>query len=153
MVSGAIRNSLQMQFILRPRDASISSFRICRAVSSEHCQVQNLSTTAHLKALTKELPTTTTIAAKTHKGRTFIHKLKRAIGDLLRADVGNEQRVGTTNIAAPPAMSTIGRPIKRITEAPPIMKTRDPTAKRNLINTTRTHQRKHGTTPPVLYLR
>ncbi len=34
----------------------------------QHCQVPNLSNTAHLKALTKELTTEAAIAAKTHKG-------------------------------------------------------------------------------------
>ncbi len=97
----------------------------------QHCQVPNLSNTAHLKALTKELTTTTEIAAKTHKGQTFIQKLKIDIDDLLTADVVSEQRVGTNSIAAPPAIAQVGRPIERITTAPPIMKMRDPTAKRN----------------------
>jgi hypothetical protein len=105
----------------------------------QHCQVPNFSNTAHLKALTKELTTTTTIAAKTHKGQTFIQKLKIAIDDLLMADVGSKQRVGTNSMSAPPAMAQVGRPIERITTAPPIMKTRDPTAKRNSIKMTRTH--------------
>ena len=34
----------------------------------QHCQVPNLSNTAHLKALTEELTTTMAIAAKTHNG-------------------------------------------------------------------------------------
>ena len=57
-------------------------------------------------------------------------------------DMGSEQRVVTNSIAAPPQIAQVGQPIERITTAPPIMKTRDPTAKRNLIKTTRTHQRK-----------
>jgi hypothetical protein len=89
----------------------------------QHCQVPNLSNTAHLKVLTEELTTTTAIAAKMHKGHTFIHKLK------LTADVGSKRRVGTNCIAAPPEMSPVGQPITRITTVPPIMKTRDPTAK------------------------
>jgi hypothetical protein len=56
--------------------------------------------------------------------------------------VGSEQRVGRNSIAAPPEMSTVGKLIKRITAAPSIMKTRDPTVKRNLIKATHTHQRK-----------
>jgi hypothetical protein len=95
-----------------------------------------------LKALTKELTTETAIAAKTHKGRTFIQKLKIAIDNLLMTDMGSKQRLGTNSIAAPPQIAQPGQPIERITTAPPIMKTRDPTAKRNLIKTTHTHQRK-----------
>jgi hypothetical protein len=37
-------------------------------------------------------------------------------------------------------MTNVDLPIQQITEAPAIMKTRDPTAKRNLVNTTHTHQ-------------
>ena len=68
----------------------------------QYCQVPNLSNTAHLKALTEELTTTTAIVAKTHKEHTFIHKLKIAIDNLLTADVGNEQRVSTNSTSAPP---------------------------------------------------
>ncbi len=57
-------------------------------------------------------------------------------------DMGSKQRLGTNSIAAPPQIAQPGQPIERITTAPPIMKTRDPTAKRNLIKTTHTHQRK-----------
>jgi len=44
-----------------------------------------------------------------NKGRTFIHKLKIAIDDLLMADVGSEQRVGTNSMAAPPEMLPVGQ--------------------------------------------
>ena len=108
----------------------------------QHCQIPNLSNIAHLKALTKELTTTTSIAAKMHKGCTFIHKLKIAIDNLLTADGGSEQRVGANSMTVPPEVAPVGQPIKQITKAPPIMKSRDPTAKRNLIKATRTHQRK-----------
>jgi len=68
----------------------------------QHCQVPNRSNTAYLKALTKELTTTMSIAAKMHKGRLFIHKLKIAIDNLLMTDVGSKQRVGANSMAAPP---------------------------------------------------
>ncbi len=68
--------------------------------------------------------------------------MKIAIDNLLVADMGSEQRVGKNSIAAPLQIAQLGQPIERITTAPPIMKTRDPTAKRNLIKTTCTHQRK-----------
>ena len=77
-----------------------------------------------------------------HKGRTFIQKLKIAINNLLMTDMGSKQRVGTNSVEVPPQIAQVGEPIERITMAPPILKTRDPTVKRNLIKTTRTHQRK-----------
>ena len=128
-----------MQFILCPRDSGISSDATAE-LFPQHCQVPNFSNTSHLKALTKELTATTAITAKMHKDGTFIHKLKIAINKLLTADMGSQQRVGMNNMAAPPEMVPVGRPIERITTAPPIMKTRDPMAKRNLIKATCTHQ-------------
>jgi hypothetical protein len=106
----------------------------------QHCQVLNLSNMTHLKALTKELKTATSLRVKTHKGCTFIHKLKIAIDVILNADKREEQKVSMPNVAAPPAMTSIKLPIQQIKEVPPIMKTRDPTGKRNLINTKCTHQ-------------
>ena len=91
----------------------------------QHCQIPNLSNIAHLKALTKELTTTTSIAAKMHKGYTFIHKLKIAIDNLLTADGGSEQRVGANSMTVPPEVAPVGQPIKQIIKAPPIMKSRD----------------------------
>ena len=91
----------------------------------QHCQIPNLSNIAHLKALTKELTTTTSIAAKMHKGCTFIHKLKIAIDNLLTADGGSEKRVGANSMAVPPEVAPVGQPIKQIIKAPPIMKSRD----------------------------
>ena len=55
-----------------------------------------------------------------------------SFNDLLTADMGSED----------PQIAQVGRPIERITTELPIMKTRDPTAKRNLIKTSCTHQRK-----------
>ncbi len=74
----------------------------------QHCQVPNLSNTTHLKAITEELTTETAIVAKTHKGQTLIQKLKITIDDLLTADMGSEQRVGTNSVAAPPQMAQVG---------------------------------------------
>ncbi len=85
-----------------------------------------------MKALTKELTIETAIASKMHKGQTFIQKLKIAIDNLLTTDMGSKQRVGTIGVAAPPQIAQVGQPIERITTAPPIMKTRDPTAKKKL---------------------
>jgi hypothetical protein len=77
----------------------------------QHCQVPNLSNMAHLKALTKELEMATSLMVKTHKGRTFIHKLKIVIDGILNANAREEQRVSMPNEAAPPATTSIKLPI------------------------------------------
>ena len=100
-----------MQLILRPQNTRILYFGSA-ALFPQHCQVPNLSNMAHLKAITKELKTATSLMIKTHKGRTFIHKLKIAIGDILNANEREEQRVSMPNTAAPPAMTSIKLPIQ-----------------------------------------
>jgi hypothetical protein len=105
----------------------------------QNCEVPNLSNMAHMKALTKELKIATSFTVKTHNGHTFIWELKIAIDGILNANKREEQRVSMPNAAAPPAMTSIKLPIQQITEAPPIMKVWDTTAKRNLINTKHTH--------------
>jgi hypothetical protein len=81
-------------------------------------------------------------------GHTFIHKLKIAINGIMNANGREEQRVSMPNAAAPSAKTSVKLPIQQMTEAPPIMKAWDPTAKRNLINTKCTHWRQtHNNTP------
>jgi hypothetical protein len=63
----------------------------------QYCQVLNPSNMAHLKALTKELKMSTSLAVKTHKGRTFIHKLSLAIDGILNDDPREEQKMSTPN--------------------------------------------------------
>ncbi len=108
----------------------------------QHCQVPNLSKHAHLKALTEELEMTTGIAVQTHKGRVLIKALGKAIKAILSPPVASEQRVDNSIrvVETQQANETIA-PITRISDAPSIMKARDPTAKRNLIKDTRTHRR------------
>jgi hypothetical protein len=67
-----------------------------------------------MKALTKELETSTSLADKTHKGHTFIHKLKLSINNILNADAREKQRVSTPSMAAPPAMTSIEIPIQQL---------------------------------------
>jgi hypothetical protein len=107
----------------------------------QHCQVSILSNTAHLKALTKELATSTGEAVKTHKGRALIHQLKSAIKDLLVLPVSCKQRVVTPPIEAPSIPDNTQVPITRILEVPAIMQMQDPMAKQNLIKTKRLHRR------------
>jgi hypothetical protein len=108
----------------------------------QHCQVPNLSNNAHLKALTDKLETSTGIAAKTHKGRMLIKVLGKAIKAILNPPAMSKQRVDDTmrTVETQREHGDSAPTITRISDAPAIMKARDPTAKRNLINEKRTHR-------------
>ena len=108
----------------------------------QHCQVPKLSNNAHLKALTEELEMTTCIAAKTHKGRTLIKALGKAIKAILNPPNASEQR-GNNSICEVETQRENEdiAPIPRISNTPAIMKANDLTAKRNLIKDARTHWR------------
>jgi uncharacterized protein (DUF433 family) len=93
--------------------------------------------------LTEELATETTIAAATPQGRACIKNLQTNITKILNPTAANneEQRVRMAEneqkqrvIDDAPFIT-----IKRITDAPPIMQARNPTAKRQLKNAPRTH--------------
>jgi hypothetical protein len=118
----------------------------------QHCQVPNLSPNAHLKALTEELTTATETAAGTTNGQRLIKRLARAIKAILTPPNGEEQRVANNDvIERPPSEDAHIGTIPRISEAPAIMQTRDPTAKRNLITTARIHrQQTQNNTPGAL---
>ena len=91
---------------------------------------------------------TTGLAAQTHKGRTLIKVLGKAIKAILNPPAVNEQRVDNNMCEVETQRETVDiAPITRISDAPAIMKARDLTAKRNLIKDTRTHQRitRHNT--------
>ena len=107
----------------------------------QHCQVPNLSPTAHLKALTKELQTETKIAAGTTKGRRLIKSLGKAIKAILAPPNEEEQRVTNDDVIESPMSehAPIGT-IQRISDAPASMKTWDPTAKQNLITMVLIHR-------------
>jgi hypothetical protein len=86
-----------------------------------------------LKALTEELETTTGITAKTHKGRTLIKLFGKAIKAILNPPAVSEQRVDNIICEVETQRKTEDiAPITRISDAPAIMKVRDPTAKKNL---------------------
>ena len=104
----------------------------------QHCQVPNLSPREHLRALTEELETTATSVKETPKGKAMIRHLRKQLDELIdkTAQTPAEQRVSATD-----THPTNEPPIQRVSQAPTIMKTRDPTAKRNLILTKRSHQR------------
>ncbi len=101
----------------------------------QHCQVPNLSPNAHLHALTKELATITSSVSKTTTGQNMIKVLQAHLNALIKP-VPNppEQRVIVEDTPPPNKES-----IQRVSQAPAIMKTRDPRAKCNLILTKRSH--------------
>ena len=84
---------------------------------------------------------TTGIAAKMHKGCTLIKSLGKAIKAILNPPIVSKQRVDNSihEVAIQRETEDIV-PITRISDAPAIMKALDPTARRNLIKDTRTHQ-------------
>ena len=99
----------------------------------QHCQVPNLSRDEHLKALTEELTTETTVAAGTTKGKTLLKLLRTHLDTLiLSPNPGEEQRVTGSQ---PPDPQHESMEFQRVTDSPAIMQARDPTAKRNLIQT------------------
>jgi hypothetical protein len=116
------------------------AYRISRSAElfPQHCQLPNLSNNALLKALTKELQTSTGIALQTHKGRQLIKGLQKALNDILTPKTGVKQRV-TKSIEVPPVESEEPLTITQISDAPAIMQTHDPTAKCNLSKTKCTH--------------
>ena len=76
-----------------------------------------------MKALTEELETSTGIAAKTHKGRTLIKVLVKAIKTILMPPAVSEQRVDINirEVETQRENEDIA-PITRISDAPVIMK-------------------------------
>jgi hypothetical protein len=147
MVFGSLQRPLPMQLVLRDQNKCILYFRVGGALSTTlpHPKPEQYGTleNTYQRAQNSHKP-----CGLTHKGRTFIHKLKLAIDGILNANVREEQRVGMPNVAAPPAIISIEIPIQQIMKGPPIMKTWDPTAKRNLINSKCAHQQqRHNNTP------
>jgi hypothetical protein len=97
---------------------------------SQYCQVPNLSNNVHLKALTKEITTSTGIAAQMHKGQQMIMGLQKALDNILTSPPNEEERVNNDTVE-PPSTTEAYMPIPRISNAPAIMQMRDPMAKRN----------------------
>ena len=118
----------------------------------QHCQIPNLSPSAHLKALTKELQTATEIATGTPKGRRLIKSLTKAIKAILMPPNAEEQRVATNIvIESPPSDDAPILTILQVWDALAIMQTRDPMVKHNLITTACIHRRQtRNNTPGAL---
>ncbi len=113
------------------------AYRISGSVElfPQHCQVPNLSRDEHLKALTEKLPTETTVAAGTTKGKALLKLLRTHLDTLISPPTRGEQRVTD---GQPPAPQPERMEFQRVTNSPAIMKAQDPTAKRNLVQTART---------------
>ena len=104
----------------------------------QHCQVPNLSRDEHLTALTEELTTEATVAAGTMKGKTLLKLLRTHLDTLISPPTPmDEQRVTGSQ---PPDPQHANREFQRVTDSPAIMQAQDPTAKRNLIQTSGTHR-------------
>jgi hypothetical protein len=101
----------------------------------QHCQIPNMTLHQHFCALTDKLANLAAIASATKKGRRLIKLLQLKIEDILHLPASEhslqveqrgreeEQKV----IDEKPILN-----VPRITDAPPIMQVRNPTAKRVL---------------------
>ncbi len=111
----------------------------------QHCQLPNMSADQHFRALTNELAHETATANKTPTGRCLIKLLQSKITEILeptpvppaQKTQGQEQRVRELQQLELDEAPIL--PLPRILNAPPIMKARNPTAKRVLKNTPRLH--------------
>jgi hypothetical protein len=114
----------------------------------QHCQLPNLMPHQHFHALTEELANLTAIASATQKGRRLIKLLQENIKKILNPTISalEEQRVRDNDIQMQQQRVIDNTPIitvllvPRITNAPPILQVRNPTAKRTLKDTPRMHQ-------------
>ena len=114
----------------------------------QHCQLPALTQAQHFRALTDELAETATVAGATPDGRRLLTQLGTRINDMLHLPpVSPEQRV---TVRQPPdhafdqrliADASPVTTLPRLTTAPPILLTRNPTAKRSLHTTPRLHRR------------
>ena len=117
----------------------------------QHCQILNMSPHQHLHALADELRNLAAVAASTSKGRRLLKLLQSNLQNILNpppltATPRTEQKVTKEQQRAREEEQRVINDtpiltIPRITNAPPIMQARNPTAKRALKNMTRIHQR------------
>ncbi len=126
----------------------------------QHYQLPSLTPHQHFRALTNELTEHTAQASDFLKGRRLLQLLALRVKNILNPPpVADEQRVEADCqareretkqrvIAETPILT-----IPRITDAPPIMLTRNPTAKRVLKTTKRLHRRTtRNNTPGIVPL-
>jgi hypothetical protein len=113
----------------------------------QHCQLPNLVPHQHFSALTEELADSTAIVSAMQKGRQLIKLLQENIKKILNPTSAlEEQRVRDNDIQMQQQRVIDNTPIitaplmPRITNAPPVLQARNPTAKRTLKDTPRVHQ-------------
>ena len=142
MVLGPIQGLLSMQFVLCSQLLSMQFVLCSQNKSILYIWVSRTLSAAlpspHLKALTEELKTETAIAAGTTKGKTLLKLLRTHLDALILPPTPTvEQRV--TDSQPPDPQHEIMK-FQRVTDSSAIMQGQDPTAKRNLVQTSRTHQ-------------
>jgi hypothetical protein len=110
----------------------------------QHCQMPNLTLHQHFHALTDELAKSTAIASATNKRRWLIKLLQSKVKDIFHPpalaktpQAGQKVREEDQRVIDETPILTV----LRITDAAPIIKERNPTAKRDLKNTPRLHRR------------
>ncbi len=113
----------------------------------QHCQLPNLTPHQHFHELTEELTDLTAIASATQKGHRLIKLLQANIKKILNSTSAlEEHRVRDNDIRMQQQRVIDNTPIitvslvPRITNAPPILQARNPTAKRTLKDTPRLYQ-------------
>ncbi len=113
----------------------------------QHWQLPNQTPHQHFRTLTEELADLTAIASATQKVRRLIKLLQENIKKILNPTSAlEEQRVRDNDIQIPQQRVIDNTPIitgplvPRITNAPPILQARNPTAKRTLKDTPCVHQ-------------
>jgi hypothetical protein len=126
----------------------------------QHCQLPSLTPHQHFRALTDELTDNTELASGTPKGRRLLKLLATRIDGLLRPIpttlphtaqqrvMESEQRADEQRVMEDYPIVTI----PRLTDAPPIMTSRNPTAKRILKATPRLHRRVTRNNTPGIHL-
>jgi hypothetical protein len=142
LLPGPIKRPLQMRYIPETRAYRISG---STELFPQHCQLPNLTADKRFHALTDKLAYETVTANKTPAGRRLIKLLQSRIKQVVKPTPEpteqeaqeQEQRVRLQQkmvIDKTPILT-----VPRITNAPPIMKAQNPTAKRVLKNTPRLH--------------
>jgi hypothetical protein len=126
----------------------IPKTRACQILGStklfpQHCQMPNMTPHQHFCALTDKLAKLTLIASATDKGRRLIKLLQSNIEDILHPPTlafspQGEQRVREEEQRVIDETTILTVP--RITDAPPIMQSQNPTAKRVLKITPQIHR-------------
>jgi hypothetical protein len=121
----------------------------------QHCQLPVLTPHQHLRALTDELAAEGSKAGNTTKGRRLLKLLQSHIDGILTPPpvilptlptMSDEQRVTTEQQRVNDAMPILTIP--RITDAPAIMQSRNPTAKRQIKMTPLVHRRQTRNNTP-----